>query len=192
MAPGRFAVAINQAPLIRHLLLPSYGDWVVNKIRAFSSRRIPPVHLLRHVIENCRTYNEAQDVLTTTPLALPAIFSIVGVEREEGCVIERMERRAEVRPAPAAAANHWVGKSLKTGRPRGRESHRRHRLMNGYTRSHVTGFEWLTEPMVNPDTRLAMSANPRTGDLWVQGFETEGPATEIFDLSEHLHTSTGE
>ena len=185
MAPGRFAVAINQAPLVRRMTLPVYVDWLVNKTKTFSGRRIPPVHLLRRVVETCRNYHEAHDMLTKTPIALPAIFSLVGTERGEGCVIERLERRAAILEAPAAAANHWSGKTFKPGKERGIASYRRHRLMNGYTLSQVTDFAWAVYPVVNEDTRLAMSSNPQTGELRVQGFEADGPATEVFDLSHH-------
>ncbi len=187
MAPGRFALGLNQAPLVRRGTLPVFADWLVNRLKVFSSRRLPPVFLLRRIVETCRTYEEAKDLLETTPIALPAIFSLIGTERGEGCVIERLERRADVHEAPAAATNHWSGKSFKPGKPRGIESHRRHRLMNGYTRSHVTGFDWLTYPVVNTDTRLAMSANPRTGALSVQGYEADGPATRMFDLAAELN-----
>lgn len=183
MAPGRFAVALNQAPLVRRLTLPVYVDWLCNKIKTFSGRRIPPVHLLRHVVETCGSYNEAFDLLARTPIALPAIFSLVGTERGEGCVIERLEQRSSVLEAPAAAANHWFSKGFKPGKARGIESYRRHRLMNGYTLSHVTGFDWLTYPVVNEDTRIAMSANPKAGELLVRGFEADGPATQAFELA---------
>ncbi|MED6311915.1 MAG: hypothetical protein VX624_18735, partial [Pseudomonadota bacterium] len=120
--------------------------------------------------------------------ALPAIFSLVGTQSGEGCVIERLERRSVVHEAPAAAANHWTGQAYRPGRPRGIESLRRHRLMNGYAHSHVSRFAWLTFPVLNEDTRLAMSANPRAGELQVQGFEADGAATEIFDLKERTAT----
>ena len=188
MAPGRFALALNQAPLVRHLSLPIYVDWLVNRIKVFSSKRIPPVFLLRRVFETCGNYAQARDLLETTPLALPAIFSLVGTETNEGCVIERLEHRAVVHEAPAAAANHWAGMTFRPGRPRGIESLRRHRLMNGFTHSDVGRFDWLTFPILNEDTRLAMSANPRTGELRVQGFETDGAATAIFDLKERAKT----
>ena len=38
MAPGRFALALNQAPLVRHLSLPVYVDWLLNRIKVFSSK----------------------------------------------------------------------------------------------------------------------------------------------------------
>ncbi|PPR63368.1 MAG: hypothetical protein CFH10_00554 [Alphaproteobacteria bacterium MarineAlpha4_Bin2] len=182
MAPGRFAVALNQAPLVRRLTMPVYVDWLCNKVKTFTGRRIPPVHLLRRVVETCQTFDEAYDMLTKSPIALPAIFSLVGTERGNGCIIERLERRAFVLEAPVAAANHWFGKEFKPGKSRGIDSYRRHQLMTGYTLSHVAGFNWLKYPIVNEDTRLAMSANPKSGELTVQGFESYGPATEVFDL----------
>ena len=42
-----------------------------------------------------------------SPLALPVIFALSGLEPDEGCIIERLETRAFVREIPAAAANHW-------------------------------------------------------------------------------------
>ena len=182
MAPGRFVVALNQAPLVRRLALPVYVDWLCNKVKTFTGRRILPVHLLRWVVENCRTYNEAYKMLTESPIAIPAIFSLVGTEPGEGCVIERLERRASVLPAPAAAANHWLGHEFKRGKSRGIDSCRRHRMMSGYTVSQVSDFNWLNYPVVNEDTRLAMLANPKAGELKAQGFESDGPATEVFDL----------
>tara|TARA_Y100001934_G_scaffold280412_1_gene387071 strand:- start:31874 stop:32899 length:1026 start_codon:yes stop_codon:yes gene_type:complete len=187
MAPGRFALALNQAPLVRHLSLPVYVDWLVNRIKVFSSKRIPPLFLLRCVLETCHSYAQARDLLETTPIALPAIFSLVGTETGEGCVIERLERRAVVHEGPAAAANHWAGMTFQPGKPRGRESLRRHRLMNGFTRSHVENFDWLNFPILNEDTRLAMSANPKAGELRAQGFEADGAATAIFDLKERTN-----
>lgn len=188
MAPGRFVIAVNQAPLARRLVLPMPVDWLVNRLKVFVRRGLPPVHLLRRVAETCRTYEEAREALATTPIALPAIFSIAGVQHDEGAVIERLERRAFIHEAPAAAANHWIGKGLPQGNPRGFDSYRRHRLMNGYCRSHVSSTGWLTAPIVNVDTRLTMVANARQGELWLQGFEANGPATEVFTLSDRAGT----
>ena len=182
MAPGRFTIALNQAPLMRRLSLPVKLDWLINRLKVMAGRRIPPAHLLRRVAETCRHYEEARELLATTPIALPAIFSIAGVERGEGAVIERLERRAFIHEAPAAAANHWISKVPRPANARGNDSYRRHRLMNGYCRSQVSGFDWLSFPVLNPDTRLAMTANARSGDLCVQGYEADGLATETFVL----------
>jgi len=179
-APGRFALAINQAPLVRRGYLPLPGDWLANRLAVFRSRHLPPVHLARRIMETCRSYEEARDALELTPLALPAIFTLAGIERGEGCVIERTETRAWIHPAPAATANHWIRADLK-GRPRGTDSQRRLRLMNGLCRTRTEGFDWLIAPVLNPDTRLAVVANPASGQLSVQGWERDGAVTQVYE-----------
>lgn len=178
MAPGRFALAINQAPLVRRGYLPLPLDWLLNRIGVFRSRHLPPAHLARRVMESCRSYEEAKELLETTPLALPAFFTLAGTRPGEGCVIERTETRAWIHPAPAAVANHWLTPGLR-GRPRGIDSRRRHRLMNGLSRLSVAEFDWMLHPIHNAETRLSVVANAATGRLLVQGWEADGAATEI-------------
>jgi hypothetical protein len=43
-------------------------------------------------------------------------------------------------------------------------------------------LDWLRSPILVPDTRLAVMANPRSGRLLVQGWEKTGAVTEILDL----------
>ena len=79
-APGRFAAAINQAPLrrrTRHPWLRPY-DMALNAARTWRIRFIPPDHLLRNVFETCASYGEARHRLETTPIARPVIYSLVG------------------------------------------------------------------------------------------------------------------
>ena len=178
MAPGRFALAINQAPLVRRGYLPLPLDWLLNRIRVFRSPHLPPAHLARQVMETCRSFDEARDMLETTPIALPAFFTLAGPRSGEGCVIERTETRAWIHRAPAAVANHWL-KSGLLGRPRGVDSRRRHRLMNGLSRLPAKEFDWMLHPIHNKDTRLSVVANAGTGELLVQGWEVDGAATEI-------------
>ena len=189
VAPGRFALAINQAPLVRQGYLPLALDWLINRIRVFGSRHLPPVHLARQVMELCRTYEEAKDILETTPLALPAFFTLAGTRVGEGCVIERTENRAWTHAAPAAVANHWLTQGLK-GRPRGIDSRRRHRLMNGLSRLPSKAFDWMVEPVRNKDTRLAVVANPATGRILVQGWEADGAVTAVLDHGEPAGNGT--
>ena len=75
-APGRFAAAINQAPLrrrTRHPWLRPY-DMALNALRTWRIRFIPPDHLLRNVFETCASYGEAKHRLETTPIARPVIY----------------------------------------------------------------------------------------------------------------------
>ena len=48
----------------------------------------------------------------------------------------------------------------------------------------AAGMDWLVPPVLNPDTRLAVMANPAAGRIAVQGLEADGPATQIFDHTE--------
>ena len=77
MAPGRFAAAINQAPMIRHGLTFA-GDWAKNRIAVWHSRALPPAHLLRQVFCNAADYSAAREMLADTPIALPALFVLSG------------------------------------------------------------------------------------------------------------------
>ena len=181
MAPGRFAAAINQPPM-RKWTRSCWLDWGINRMRLWRRRALPPVHVLRQVFDTCRTFEDAKTVLSETPLAMPAFFTLVGTKSGEGCVIERTEDSAVVRDSPASIANHWVGHS-QPGRARGIDSEGRHALME-QTREGAgleTPFDWVTAPILNPTTRLAVIANPATARLSVQGWENQAPATAVFE-----------
>src|SRR5262249_17441296 len=87
LAPGRFAAALNEAPLRRRTyILPV--DWLIDRIKVGRTRAIPSTHLLRLVFETCSTFDEAVSVLRDTPIALPAMFAIAGADGR-ACIIER-------------------------------------------------------------------------------------------------------
>src|SRR5579864_5898915 len=94
MAPGRFAAALNQAPLwrrTRHPWLRPY-DLFANSVAAWANvRHIPPDQLLRQVFETCPSFAAARRMLETTPVARPVIFTLAGCASGERCVIERTE-----------------------------------------------------------------------------------------------------
>jgi len=181
MAPGRFSAAINQPPMRRWT--PScWFDWVVNRGRTWRSRALPPVHLLRRVFETCETFADAVRLLTETPLALPAFFTLSGNEAGEGAVIERDETRAWVRRSPSAAANHWLEGGNPGDRLRGEDSPGRLALMGRLRDSAGDGFDWVQPPILNVTTRLAVVANANTGTFLVNGYERDGPATGRFSL----------
>ncbi|MEI9987809.1 MAG: hypothetical protein WDN69_34610 [Aliidongia sp.] len=48
---------------------------------------------------------------------------------------------------------------------------------------HDWSLDWLRAPILQPDTRLAVMANLRSGRLLVQGWEKTGPATDVLDLA---------
>ncbi len=181
MAPGRFAAAINQPPM-RKWTSSCWLDWGINRIRLWRRRALPPVHLLRQVFDSCRTFDEAKTTLSEMPISMPAFFTLVGTEPGEGCVIERMEGEVVVRDSPATCANHWVSMS-EPGRIRGVDSEGRYAAMdaNRDQAGLKATFDWVSAPILNPTTRLAVIANPATGRLNVQGWENEAPATAVFE-----------
>ena len=99
MAPGRFSAALNQPPMRR--LLPScHLDWALSRVALWRGRGLPPSHLLRHVFDTCRTFDEALEMLSDTPLCLPVFYALSGVGPEQGCIIERREHEAARHQTP--------------------------------------------------------------------------------------------
>jgi hypothetical protein len=181
LAPGRFAAAINQAPMYRRIahaagfpidvLLNGIGTWR-------RSAAWPAAHLLRRAFDSCRSYDEAVTLLTEAPLARPTLFSIAGVEPGQGCLIERTETEARVVHGGCVIANDWhPDSSPRAGRwtPRGGllgqayASERRCRALAECEARQR--FDWLTKPVLNPVTRLAVEAIPSAGLQRVVGFE---------------------
>lgn len=178
MAAGRFSAAIHQAPMPRRTpIMPL--DWALNRKRVWNSRAIPPAHLLRQVFETCETYADAKRVLMETELALPAIFLLSGTGKDEGCVIERGPSEAFLRESPASAGNHWQSMPARAS-ARGEFSQERSAAMlerqTGDTAEDAAhrAFSWLNPPILNDTTRLVLTANAATGELFVQGFEKPG------------------
>ncbi|MBM3565614.1 MAG: hypothetical protein FJX42_05825 [Alphaproteobacteria bacterium] len=176
MAPGRFSAALNQPPAPRWTF-SRLLDWAILHGRVFQNRALPPAQLLRRVFDTCRTYAEARTMLIETPLCIPAFFTLSGIAPDEGCVIERTEDQARVREAPACAANHWLSFPFP-GWARGESTNERLALMAGVHRRAPDGFAWVQPPILNATTRAAVAANAKRGTLWVQGYESDGPATQ--------------
>lgn len=185
LAPGRFAAALNQAPMDQPVgLFPL--DWAANRVRVWRSAELAPAHLLRRVFERARNFDEARRILMETPLALPTIYSLAGTGPHEACVIERREREAHVIEGPASAANQWQRPDW-SGLDRGEENDRRACIMAGQDRELDPRFSWLVPPVLNPLTRLALVADAGSGQMVVQGFEQDGPATQVLSLEEQAN-----
>jgi hypothetical protein len=199
VAPGRFAAAINQAPMFRrtraHALVPY--DLALNALGTWRDNGSwPAPHLLRHVFDNCATFDEAVEVLTTLPLARPTLYSIVGASPSQACLIERTRTEAVVKRGNATIANDWHPDSPRREgywMPRGS-------LVRGADDSDLrrkcleddepgASFDWLREPVLNGFTRLAVEASAATGELRVLGLEPTRrwwaeatPATAALDV----------
>jgi hypothetical protein len=187
MAPGRFAAAINQAPLRRRTRHPWLRpvDLAANAMRTlWRVRHMPPDHLLRLVCETARTYAEARRLLETVPVARPVIFTLAGCGRGERCVIERIEE-GHTTHDDAVAANDWRhGRNGWEARVGGKmvlvatfdeaaENSRKRRMALAAWEGRLAraAFDWVAEPVLNRYTRIAVETCPRAGTLRVVGYE---------------------
>jgi hypothetical protein len=183
-APGRFAAAINQAPM-RAFGSGFVGDWFRSRLAVGLGDGLPPAHVLRQVFEIAPDYASAQLLLCRTKLAVPAIFILAGTSPEEGCIIERTEREFSLRVMSrghVCATNHFVGRLEDHGkgwRPRPIDSEGRLACADAIE-DNEDGFAWFAPPIANVNSRLAMTACPATGALSVLGTDGEVPVTEVF------------
>jgi hypothetical protein len=188
LAPGRFAASINQAPLRRR----THGAWLrlydlgVNTMSTLLHvQDIPPDQLLRHVLENCRDFDNARQQLETTPVARPVIYTLVGCAPGERCVIERTEHNARTRMDKTSAANDWLVSTAqwearvgggqifaRTFEEAADNSRARRAALDAWPGCFARdSFAWLAPPVLNPFTRLAVEMCPANGTLRVIGYE---------------------
>ncbi len=181
MAKGRFSAALNQAPM-RKPLGSFYLDWAVNRGRVWRMPHLTPAHLLREVFETAASFAEAKRMLTERPISTPAIFSLAGLSANETVIIERSEEEARVHEGANVTSNNWQAAGWR-GHSRGPDSAGRARQMHEVPTDLDPRFRWLTWPVLNHNTRLAMVSDARSGRLVAQGYEYKAPATEPLTLS---------
>ena len=185
LAPGRFAAAINQAPMRRHER-GFIGDWFTNRVAVNRNRGLPPAHLLRSIFEQAADYAAAKKLLCETPVAVPAIFLLAGVRDGEGCVIERLEESFAVREmgdGSVSAANHFE-MHIGAWRPRPIDSAGRAACARGLVpMAAMEDFSWFKAPIANVNSRLVFNASARKGGLALMGTRGAQPTTEIFRLN---------
>ncbi|MBM3616946.1 MAG: hypothetical protein FJX23_00180 [Alphaproteobacteria bacterium] len=189
MAPGRFAAALNQAPMRRHRM-DIVTDWARNRFQMYKQHALPPAHLLRKVFEEAASYEEAKHLLATQPIALPVIFILSGTKAGEGCVIERLEDSYAIREMggkdSACAANHFETHLNGVGHgwlPRALESHGRAKHGQCLDSSAFgEDFHWFKPPIANRLSRLAFTADAGKGTLHLIGTDGERRVTEVFTI----------
>lgn len=165
VAPKRFAISINQAPLPQHCGIGMAGfpvDWVIQRFKTFRSKGWLPSHLLRHVFETCRTYDDAVRILSETELAIPVIYTVCGAQRGERVVIERRENEAHcVRDSGVCTANHWQQPVWK-GHARPIRSRDRLGFAQEIFKLNFKAdksWDWLQPPVFNSHSIMAFVAN---------------------------------
>lgn len=186
MAPGRFSGALNQAPMrFAAGLMPI--DWVMGRAKLWQTPHPTAANVLRRAFDQAHSFAQAKHLLTTAPIAAPAIFSLAGITAGETCVIERTELDARVFDGKAVAANHWQPEQPGCydwrGRSRGIDSRGRAAQMPGLNATLSPDFSWAKWPVLNNHTRLIMVADAARGRLVAQGYEKDGPATAPLELA---------
>jgi hypothetical protein len=135
------------------------------------------------VFETAGDYAEARALLERTPIAAPAIFTLVGLAPEQTCVIERDVAAFATREGVASAANVWryshFSGEWHGGRASeaGQDSAERAAMIEGWAGRAGAPFEWVKPPILNAMTRLAVEADPAKGILQAVGYE-EAPGDE--------------
>jgi hypothetical protein len=185
-APGRFAACINQAPMWRRSRRPWMRpyDIALNALQTSRVRFIPPDHLLRKVFETCTTFGEARYRLETTPIARPAIYTMVGCDHGEKCVIERTRDSFVTRDQDTIAANDWllsrpswearVGAEVlltRTSEEAADNSRTRREHLAAWSGPFGGEFGWVLPPVLNSQTRVAVEMCPASGVLHACGYE---------------------
>lgn len=191
VAPGRFAASINQAPMRQRTLL--WLDYALNALAGLRSTALPPEHLLRQVFDTCMTFEQARHLLETTPIARPALFTLVGCTPGERTVIERDGQSTRTYRQDVVVANDW--QERRSGwRPRcpGEgtpvENNRSRRAALARWTGRGADVDWVSGPVLNACTRVSVEMLPATGELVVAGWEDSARATEVtrYDLSSAL------
>jgi hypothetical protein len=198
-APGRFAVAINKAPL--PILLRSLKvDRTAAALRAFFGGGLPITHLVREaVLESADFATVVNKLATARRVTTPGLVVACGVSAGEAVVVERFRAHSVVHRGQDGAvcvANDWLTPGL-TGWPPSKGETPEQRVQDCSLRvdalrrgfpADPADFAWVTAPVLNNNTRAALYCCPAEGRLAVRGFDLLGaglpvPATRILDLA---------
>jgi hypothetical protein len=195
MAPSRFSVALNQAPRI-----PVSGALVIDEVvthlrMLWCGGTLPAAHLLRQTCETAPDFTAAVACLSdpTVDLAVPAIFSVAGIEASQACVIEAIGRARRVhRPDTAlgviGVANDWLSQDLP-GKPRihaatwsknispAENNRLRRTAICALQAGSFHGAADLAEPILNDHTVIVAAMNARRGTMIVEALDPPAPGS---------------
>ncbi|RTL86981.1 MAG: hypothetical protein EKK29_08425 [Hyphomicrobiales bacterium] len=175
MAPGRFCAVINQAPMKRRTrgALGFALDAAVNLRDALALEGgWPPDHLLRYAFESCETFEDAVALIAREPLGRPTLFTLAGVRPGEIALIERTEREARIFRRPVIVANDWQEPKPGWQARMSEANNIARRDAMQAVEPDAPLFSWVTEPVLNRLTRLAVEMSAvGAGDFVARGYE---------------------
>jgi hypothetical protein len=198
-APGRFAIAVNKAPLpviSRSLQL----DRTAAAIHAFAGGGLPITHLVRQVaLEAPDFMTVVQELVRPRRVTAPGLVVACGVRPEEAVVIERFRSHAKIHRSEHGSlcvANDWLSPGPKgwppsagaTPEQRVEDCRRRVRSLSAYFPTDPGDFSWVAPPVLNNNTRAALFCSPAEERLVVQGYDLFGqgpaaPVTAVLDVA---------
>ena len=129
-------------------------------------------------------------MLGATPVSTPVIFTLAGIRADETVTIERLPTE-HVTLQDAFAANEWRAVAPERRHHAAFENDARLTAMRTASNGWDPEFSWVRWPILNSDTRLAMLADPSTGEIMVRGYESGKPATRTLILREPASISNG-
>jgi hypothetical protein len=196
VASGRFAAAINQAPMRQRTPLYAllWADYALNALSGLRVDALPPEHLLRQVFDTCRSFDEARQVLETAPVARPVLFTLVGCRPGERVVIEREGTVTRTYRDDTTVANAWQEQRsgwrprvCGTGTPVD-NNRRRCAALAAWQGRDAEDEAWVAHPVLNECTRLSVEMSPSTGRLTVAGWEPDGrgSAARVTAVTRHV------
>eukprot|EP01029_Cantina_marsupialis_P024453 TRINITY_DN6293_c0_g1_i1.p1 TRINITY_DN6293_c0_g1~~TRINITY_DN6293_c0_g1_i1.p1 ORF type:complete len:294 (-),score=60.36 TRINITY_DN6293_c0_g1_i1:268-1149(-) len=80
MKPGKFSISINA----RHIC----GNSFTNIWNLIKGHMQPPI-LIRKVLDEAESFDEAVDMLSNIPITAPVYFTVAGAESHQGCLLSR-------------------------------------------------------------------------------------------------------
>lgn len=178
-APGRFAASINQAPrrsfgMGRYLGL--VAGWLHARKNWLTTQAVPPLLLLRQVMETAPDYAAALSLLEKTPVAAPVIFSLVGTQPDDYAIIQKSTAGTVVRHA-RCVTNCWLDENLPGDLGANDAPARLRKLSSSMALGDQ--FRWLQPPVLNQDSRLAVEMSPTEGFVRVQGWNGTQTVTAV-------------
>lgn len=188
MAPGRFALALNQAPLFMGWTNWEFGAELRNTLRVlFMKNRTPPLQLLRRICDEAGSFDEALDMLKSANVTKGCLISIIGPASGQMARVEigKDDTPPIVTHGAGAFANNWLEPDERwRGRacaieadPRADSATRREiiELRAGVSNA---PFDWVAWPVLNRYTCIAVEMSVGQGFLRVIGLEAVGNERE--------------
>lgn len=189
LCPGRFAIALNQAPMDLLYGKRESTAKLFNTLRGlFRSGRTPPLQLVRKICDSARDFDGAIALLRNALVTKECLISLVGPSAGQMARIEIGKNGGVpiVTMGAGAFANDWIvhdprwlPRPCADGFPNSKEENdlRAAMIQKYKSAPNQTHFGWLEAPILNKYTAIAVEISVRDNSLRLIGFEKEKAVT---------------